>query len=46
MDNIDKYYSFSAYTRRPTCMTSEEVAGIYGNALLKELNEIISYYDI
>ena len=46
MDNIDKYYNFSAYTRIPTCMISEEVAGIYGNALLKELNEIISYYDI
>lgn len=46
MDNIDKYYNFSAYTRIPTCMISDEVAGIYGNALLKELNEIIRYYDI
>ena len=46
MDNIDKYYNFSAYTRIPTSMISEEVAGIYGNALLKELNEIIRYYDI
>ena len=32
MDNIDKYYNFSAYTRIPTSMISEEVAGIYGNA--------------
>lgn len=46
MDNIDKYYNFSAYTRIPTCMISDEVAGIYGNALLKELNEITRYYDI
>ena len=51
MANVDKIYGsangvleYTAYTNIPYSLLSEELQGLYGNTVLREMKELIQYY--
>lgn len=46
IQNVDTITSYSAYTGIPLNMVTQELNGIFGSTILKELGEIIKLYQI